>query len=253
MNDSIVQAQAILSSHPVYASLRGPRELARFMESHVFAVWDFMSLLKSLQRRLSCVELPWRPMAVDKRLTRLVNEIVLGEESDLDPQGRPMDHYTLYRMAMDEVGARGELIDTFVETLDFSPLSPAVAKFTRTNLLLAMEAPLEEVAAAFFFGREKLIPGMFTGLLGELNRTGVDCPLFKYYIERHIELDGDHHGALAHECLELLTQGDPKKLERAYQVGLESLELRCAVWDEVLCDLNTKSTSQCLSQSKTVF
>ena len=47
-----------LSTHPIYSSISKPQHLRLFMESHVFAVWDFMSLLKALQRSLTCVDLP---------------------------------------------------------------------------------------------------------------------------------------------------------------------------------------------------
>lgn len=228
------RAHEALTNHPLYSQLHDLNTLRLFMQSHVFAVWDFMSLVKTLQRGLTCVEIPWRPKQVDKRLTRLINEIVLGEESDLDLEGKPIDHFSLYLRAMREVGASTQEIEEFMNSCDFSGLTPAVAEFTRFNLKLCLDAPLYQVAAAFFFGREKLIPDMFTGLLLELKKNNHPIDQLVYYIERHIEVDSGEHGVLAQECLRLLCADDSHKLEEAYAIGLESLRLRSRVWDEVL-------------------
>lgn len=241
----IERYQAQLAQHPLYSEINSLERLRTFMEAHVFAVWDFMSLLKGLQQKLTCIEVPWRPAPFDRRLTRLINEIVMGEESDLDLAGRPIDHFTLYLESMREVGADTTPIETFIRELDFSQLPKNVADFTRMNLNLALEGELHEVAAAFFFGREKLIPEMFTGLLQELEAKGLRCPSLLYYIKRHIELDGEEHGEMAGECLELLTEGHPERINQALRAGLESLKHRQLVWDEVLmsykCENRTPS------------
>ena len=80
-----------LMQHPLYKSITDERGLQIFMASHVFCVWDFQCLLKSLQRHLTCVEVPWLPSA-DPEARRLINEIVLDEESDLTPSGAHLSH-----------------------------------------------------------------------------------------------------------------------------------------------------------------
>ena len=85
------------------------------MKYHVFAVWDFMSLLKALQREVTGLTVPWREAPVNPKLTRLINEIVLGEESDLDHLGRPCSHYSLYLQAIQEVDADSFLVRQFVQ------------------------------------------------------------------------------------------------------------------------------------------
>lgn len=227
-----------VSRHPMYNKILTISDLKIMMETHVFAVWDFMSLLKRLQREITCVELPWRPSPYPKKLVRLINEIVLGEESDLDQNGEAIDHFTLYLNAMDEIGANSFLLKNFIENQDFSKLTHAQRNFVQFNLTLADAGLIHEVAAAFFFGREKIIPDMFTSLLGDLEKNieGEEqalFPNFKYYLLRHIQIDGGEHSHLALDCLATLCGTDRIKWEEARRAGINSLKLRLALWDEV--------------------
>ncbi len=229
-----------LSEHPVYKELNNTIKLKAFMETHVYAVWDFMSLLKNLQRELTCVQVPWRPSKYSKNIVRMINEIVLGEESDVDYNGIAMDHFTMYLDGMKEVGADTDPINKLIEEIEFNKLPSQVDKlpshikdFVSFNLNLAIEGDTVAVLASFFYGREHLIPDMFTGILNVLNDQGSPCPAFKYYLERHIELDGGEHSELAEKCLMELCDGDELELIRAKKVGLESLKLRIKLWDGV--------------------
>jgi hypothetical protein len=104
-----------LMSHPVYGSLRDVDDLRRFLSLHVFAVWDFMSLLKALQRRLTCVDEVWRPVG-DAASRRLINEIVLGEESD-QIAGEFTSHFEMYVAAVRQCGGSTAHIDAVLRRI----------------------------------------------------------------------------------------------------------------------------------------
>lgn len=232
---SLKEAQKRLYTHELYHQLSDHEALLHFMGHHVHAVWDFMSLLKALQIGLTCVEVPWKPVAnVPKDLTRFINEIVLGEESDLGPDGNPCDHFTIYLQAMSEVGVSTFDIEQLIETGDYEPLPAAAGEFVEFNIKLAQSGELHKIAAAFFYGREKLIPEMFEAILKGLGPRKTDCPALVYYLERHIELDGGEHSILAEKSLELLCAHDKKLWDEAVKTGLKSLELREKLWDEAL-------------------
>src|SRR5437762_1749563 len=101
--------------HPLYGALRSHAAIATFMEHHVFAVWDFMSLLKSLQRNLTCVTVPWLPTELPGS-RRLINDIVLVEESD-ELGGGFISHFELYVDGMREASADTSAIDRLLVEL----------------------------------------------------------------------------------------------------------------------------------------
>jgi Protein of unknown function (DUF3050) len=87
-NDHLGALRAALSDHPIYTHVTSVADLRMFMEDHVFAVWDLMSLQKRLQQVMTCIKVPWFPGA-DTTAARLINDIVIGEETDVGPDGSP--------------------------------------------------------------------------------------------------------------------------------------------------------------------
>jgi len=87
------QREAILN-HSLYPKMTSLSEVRIFMEHHIYAVWDFMSLLKTLQKHLTSVDTAWVPTE-DRASRKLINEIVMAEESDVDLNGDPASHYEL--------------------------------------------------------------------------------------------------------------------------------------------------------------
>jgi len=243
--ETILEPQRFeLLNHPIYSKIDSRESLQIFTQFHVFAVWDFMSLLKSLQRQLTCVEIPWVP---SENLTgrRLINEIVLGEESDEDGQGGFCSHFELYLSSMQQLGADPYLIERFLENLKNgrdvtnamaeSDLPRAVVQFIRQTFDLIDTGTLPAIAAGFTFGREDLLPDVFQKIVEKINNQFEGkASQFVYYLQRHIELDGDHHGPMAHQLLAYLCGDDDEKWQQAEDAARRSLEARKLLWDGML-------------------
>ena len=141
LEEQITPARDVVVSHPMYSKLDTREAITTFMEHHVFAVWDFMSLLKSLQRNLTCVEVPWVPTGPTGS-RRLINDIVLVEESD-ELQGEFISHFELYIEGMAQAGADTSVIGNFIdllrtgmpvsEALDEAKVPAASAEFVRSE------------------------------------------------------------------------------------------------------------------------
>ena len=235
--------KAALLNHPIYQEIDRLDSLRLFMEHHVFAVWDFMSLLKALQRRLCCVEVPWVP-AVDPLGSRLINQIVLAEESDDDQQGGFASHFELYHRAMTCCGAKTAPIDGFLSELRLgktiaaalhSSAVPACARqFVRRTFDIIEGGDLCSIASAFTFGREDLLPAIFQRVVDELNgEAGGGLEGFKYYLNRHIGLDGDEHGPMANRLLLSLCGPDESRWQAAEQAAVDCLQARLGLWDGI--------------------
>lgn len=231
--------------HPLYASLNSIEDLQRFMEYHVFAVWDFMSLLKGLQIELTSVSKAWVPTE-SKVARRLINEIVLAEESDEDAQGNPASHYELYLDAMRQSGANTRPVIHFIKTVqrsfslkdilkyNLAEIQPDILKYLKANYAILKRNKVHEMAAAFTFGREDLIPDMFTEIVKELHeKFPGQLDALVYYLDRHIELDGDEHGPMALRMVTELCGNDEEKWLEAEDACIEALEARLQLWDAI--------------------
>lgn len=239
---AISERRAGLLAHPLYQSVRTRAALQIFMRNHVFAVWDFMTLLKSLQRRLTCVDIPWLPPA-DTLAARLVNQIVLSEESDEVVAGRYVGHLHLYLAAMGEVDADTRPIRDLIaalrqgaaveDVLSRLPILPATRRFVLRNLAMA-HAETHQTAAAFLFGREDLVPDMFQRIATDLVLRGDRCQAFRCYLERHIQLDGGEHRVLGAQLLRGLCGNDGRKWRESTAAARDALDERARLWDGVL-------------------
>ncbi|QLE00702.1 DUF3050 domain-containing protein [Galbibacter sp. BG1] len=241
---AIREERELLLQHELYAKIQAPEHLQIFLQHHVYAVWDFMSLLKALQNKLTCTTLPWKPVGNPK--TRyLINEIVLGEETDVDKNGNYLSHYEMYLEAMTACGATTETIENFVgevkslegvfEILSKCELPQSVKEFLEFSFNLIAEGKPHKIAAAFTFGREDLIPDMFTAILKNMQKDFPNMKLDKliYYFERHIEVDGDTHGPLAHKMIEELAGSDAEKWKEVEMVAKQALEVRIGLWNGI--------------------
>ena len=265
MNDRIEKLQKSLEpyraqiiDHEVYLQINTLDDLRIFMSYHVYAVWDFMSLLKALQIGLTCTSVPW--FLVGSGNTRsLINEIVAGEESDLDVSGIKKSHYEMYLDAMEQCGADTVEIKTFIETLkktgDFNQAfevagTPKAAKsFVEFTFKLALGKQSHLQASAFTFGREDLIPGMFHTMVSDLNRKFPDqLSNYKYYLDRHIEVDGDHHSHLALAMTAELCGEDDDLWKEAEQVAIDALQQRIHLWDAALLAIKAVQSENTLTE-----
>ncbi|WP_427920422.1 DUF3050 domain-containing protein [Streptomyces sp. cg40] len=236
----IEQARKEVTAHPIYQRIDSRENMATFMAHHVFAVWDFMSLLKSLQRELTCVDVPWVPRGSEVG-RRLINDIVLVEESD-ELNGGFTSHFELYRAGMTEAAADTTRIDAFLALLIEGHGVPAAlrgaqvpgpaSEFVRTTFGIIEDRPLHCRAAAFAFSREDLIPDMFDQVI---KKEGTErFPLFCDYLARHIEVDGEEHTPMAMQMVADLCGTDDARWEEAVETATAALEARVRLWDGIV-------------------
>lgn len=231
-----------LQNHELYSNLNDIDDVRTFMENHVFAVWDFMSLLKALQRDLTCVDVPWIP-ANSPVLSRFINEIVLGEESDLNELGEPKSHFQMYLDAMEQAGANTTLITQFLDelqehqnvakALEILNLDERVTGFVQFTFSVIQTKKSHLIASAFTFGREDIIPEMFISILNEADSENRLYSKIRYYLERHIEVDGGEHGPIAMQMMSELCGQDKVKWEEATEIAIISLEKRILLWQAI--------------------
>jgi len=260
IENEIKELRNKLTSHRLYNQLSSMKDIQKFMEKHVYAVWDFMSLLKALQNHLTCMSIPWTPVK-NSKTARFINEIVLCEESDFNENGVPRSHFEMYIDAMREVDADTSKIFDLIESVNTSEdilyslliynLKKAEKEFLTFTFKIIQTNQIHKIAAAFTFGREDLIPDMFIEIIDRSNKENENSfPKLSYYLNRHIEIDGDEHGPLSLEMISELCGNDEQKWKDVQDVSVEALKRRVHLWDEIADEIKeNKSASNLICQT----
>jgi hypothetical protein len=176
-----------------------------------------------------------------------------------------MSHLALYLGAMRDIGASTRQFEKFRSlVLVGVPVEAALARigapqyvqaFVAHTMALANSGSTEEVSAAFFYGREDIIPEMFRRLLDTLygaKHNNDRLRHFIYYIDRHIELDGDSHGPMGRELIEGLVGKSPQAHERALRAACRSIQARIGLWNGTLSKLRNSRNEERLVESYAV-
>ena len=232
-----------LVRHPIYKLVDSPERMKVFMEAHIWAVWDFQSLLKAVQQHLSCVTVPWTPTS-DAEARRLINEIVLDEESDELPNGSFASHFELYLRSMEVAGAdTGPMIKVIKQIQSGVELSEALVdpsipaesrEFVNRSFSIINSGSSHRIVAAFTYGREDVIPDMFRQVVVRLAEYSPEVwGQFRFYLERHIEHDDEHHGPVCRRIVATMCGSDPIRWAEASEAARLALEARINLWDAV--------------------
>jgi len=248
----------------LYSNIETIKDLQVFTENHIYAVWDFMSLLKALQIRLTCTKTPWLPNN-NSQTAYLINEIVLAEETDINQVGVRKSHYELYLDAMIDIGAKTEKpveiineianSENIFNAIENINIHPNIKNFLNFTFSVIDEGKPHKIAAIFTFGRENLIPNMFNEILREFEKNVSEGDISKliYYFERHIELDEDEHGPMALEMVSMLAENDPIKWKEIEDISIEALEKRILLWDAINEQIENKTWTDLRSSDKETY
>ena len=245
MNNIVQELEPLkdrLKNHSLYNNIKDVEDLKIFSNAHVYAVWDFMSLLKFLQIKLTSTSLPWFPRE-NNTTAKLINEIVAGEETDEDQNANPMSHFEMYINSIQEFGLDTDEIlnninslnklESIEEDIDKLNIKEYVKNFLKFTFSVIKRGNVHEVASVFTFGREDLIPDMFIPLIEGINADNNDLNKLIYYFKRHIEVDGDLHGPMSMEMLSYLCNKDGKKISESSSISKEALLARISLWDGI--------------------
>lgn len=226
-----------LQEHTLYKRIKTLDDIKIFMQHHVFCVWDFMNLLKTLQHHFTCTQVPFSPKSFPEN-TRLINEIVLEEESDFI-DGQATSHFSYYVKTMQALDEPSPSLEAFLldlqqngsyqKLIQKAYLPQTVQNFLKFSFDCIQNSPIA-VASAFAFGRETLIPSLFEPLVQNPNKNHPQLKLFYQYIKRHIELDAQSHGKLALSLVSNITHSE-SDWNLATKTAQEALLQRLALWD----------------------
>lgn len=242
LEKSLEATRAEIMTHRLYERISNEKQICIFMEYHIFSVWDFQSLIKSLQKQLTCVSTPWFPTK-DTEARRLMNEIILDEESGPHPDGGFASHFELYLDAMQSAGADTSKIDVLLKALEegktleesLDSLPDVVSDYLKQTFRTIQGGDLTELMASFCYGREDIIPDMFRRLITNLSeKKPTRWEKLGFYFTEHIDCDETRHGPMARSMLERQCSNVMELWEKAEESAKTALIQRKNFWDGIL-------------------
>ncbi len=233
-----------LFNHILYSAIRTEQHLQIFMQHHVFAVWDFMSLIKAVQNLIAPTSIPWVP-SKNPQFVNFINQLVIEEESDASyptADNVPKSHFERYLDAMDEIGANTYIISRFINTLrnhgletalEIPNIPTASREFMNFTFEIINSQQPHLIIAVLALGRENLVPQLFRSLqrnfLVDKNKT----PNLYTYLDHHIQLDEQQHGPIATKLLAEVCAESSIKHTEAIEVAEKALVARLNFWDGI--------------------
>ena len=243
LKDSVKPIREKLAANKIYQAIKEIDDLQIFMEHYVFAVWDFMSLLKAMQIEHTCVSIPWNPSG-NAVVRRYINDLVLGLESAQLPNGSVGSHFELYVKAMEQWGANTAPINEFIrrttigesveKALSDSDVPPASQRFVANTWHTIINAEPHQIAASFLFGRESIIPDSFINMIEQINEgNNKEDDILVGYLKLNNQEEQDIRKPVADLLLTELCGNDEKKWEEAKAAVVNALEHRIEFWNSI--------------------
>lgn len=246
-----------LADHRLYHVVRSLNEVRRFMELHVWCVWDFMSLAKSVQLAVGSYAVPWMPPA-DASLVSAIDEIIRGEEADIGPSGTYQSHFEIYLDAMRQASADTRCIESVLQmiasgtgvrdAMTSSGAPSAAVQFVSTTMDLC-SGPAHVRVAAFCLGREELVPTMFETFLKFLPADNPSLSSFMWYVRRHVDLDSHLHGPLSARLFRATVGNNPRARREAIEAALRAVRARATYLEETLAAVLAEASKRGSSSS----
>ena len=249
--NSIAPFNSKLINHKIYGQISDMRKTKIFMESHVFSVWEYLTMLKALQRELATRDISFLHENVPD-LPYLINQIVLNEEIEEESRGEylsAMGLYQLYINSMDEIGADSNPIKYFVDCIKvnknwnntirdtitrFDNIPIQTYEYLNYNLKMIELSEIHELAGIFFFGRED-INSKFILLIKSNIEHEKSLSNLKNIIKRHVDDDSKNKNPILGEYINnILCKDDDKKWKKVEISVIEAIKKRIELWDGML-------------------
>ncbi len=247
LHDIVIGIQPLVDAiahHKLFRAITSIARLRRFTEIHVYAVWDFICLLKALQRKLTSQHLFWSP-PINPLGCYLVNSLVAEEESDCIEHNHYLSHFELYLQAMQQCGADIRGIRQFIANIH--PEQSLASLLVSNNLPKPAQGFIQDtfeiiekeshvIAASLAFAREQITSTMFTQLLNTFEPpedSSYSLQLFRLYLQRHIELDSGQHSQQSQRLVATLCGSDKCKWDEVLEAAWFSLNSRLQLLDGI--------------------